>query len=85
MIVSDYYKLKSLDELIGSIDLGMDIEFYVYGIRYNISWRNNKPFICTCPDGDAIFYESSQQMFEEHEVNGKALKNIWRDFEIIFM
>lgn len=83
--MSDYYKLKSLDELKESIDLGMDIEFYLYGMRYNISWRDNKPFICICPDGDATFYESSQQMFEEYEINGKVLKDIWKDIKIIFM
>ena len=26
--------------------MGLDIEFFIDGIRYNISWQNNKPFIC---------------------------------------
>ena len=49
------YKLKSLDELMGQIEMGMDIEFQIYDVRYNISWRDDKPFICKCPDGDAVF------------------------------
>ena len=71
--MADYYRLKSLDEMLESIDIGMDVEFYLYNVRYNISWRNNKPFICMCPEGDAIFYDSSEQMFNEYKVNGKAL------------
>ena len=42
--MADYYRLKSLDEMLESIDIGMDVEFYLYNVRYNISWRNNKPF-----------------------------------------
>lgn len=38
-----------------------------------------------CPEGDAIFYDSSEQMFNEYKVNGKALKELWKDFKIIFM
>ena len=83
--MADYYRLKSLDEMLESIDIGMDVEFYLYNVRYNISWRNNKPFICMCPEGDAIFYDSSEQMFNEYKVNGKALKELWRDFKLIFM
>ena len=66
------YKLKSLDELMGQIEMGMDIEFQIYDVRYNISWRDDKPFICKCPDG-------------EYQINGKVLQDIWQDFEIIFM
>lgn len=79
------YKLKNLDELIKAIDMGMDIEIFIYGIRYNISWRNYKPFICTCPDGDAIFFESVEDLMSTYEVKGKPLKEIWQDFEIYSM
>ena len=51
--MNDLYELANLDELIDEIESGMDIEFYIYGFRYNISWRNDKPFICACPDGKA--------------------------------
>lgn len=83
--MSDLYKLKSLKELMDEIDMGMDIEFFLYGTRYNISWKDDKPFICTCPDGEAIFYNSPEEMFENHKIDGKLLEDIWRDFEILFM
>lgn len=67
------------------IDIGMDIEFFVYGKQYNISWRDNKPFICICPDGNAVFYDSPQEMFTEYRIDGKPLKDIWKDFEILVM
>ena len=54
--MNDFYELKSLSELIEEIEIGMDIECYIYGFRYNISWRNDKPFICSCPDGKAVFF-----------------------------
>ena len=83
--MENLYKLKSLDELMRSIEMGMDIEFCLYGKRYNISWRNNKPFICECPKGEAVFYDSETQMFDNHKIDGKALKDIWQEFEIISM
>jgi hypothetical protein len=67
------------------IDIGMDIEFFLYGTRYNISWRDDKPFICTCPDGDATFYNTPKEMLERYKVKNKPLKDIWRDIEILFM
>lgn len=79
------YKLNSLEELMEEIDMGMDIEFFLFGNRYNISWRNNKPFICICPDGEAVFYDSPKKMFAEYKINGKPLKDIWQDFEILAM
>lgn len=83
--MSDLYKLKNLNELMAQIEIGMDIEFYLYGLRYNISWRNGKPFICECPDGDAVFYDSPEEMFNNYKVHGNPLKNIWKDFEVLFM
>lgn len=81
----DLYKLKSLEELMEEINVGMDIEFYVYEILYNISWENYKPYICVCPDGDAVFYDTPELMFENYKINGKPLKDIWQDFEIYSM
>lgn len=79
------YKLKNLDELIESIEMGMDIEMFVYGTRYNISWRNYKPFICVCPDGDAVFFESTEELMSNYKIKEKPLKEIWQDFEIYSM
>lgn len=82
--MDDLYKLKSLAELMDEIDLGMDVEFILYGTRYNISWRE-KPFICVCPDGDAVFFGDPREMFSEYKVAGRPLKELWRDMEIIAM
>ena len=73
--MADYYRLKSLDEMLESIDIGMDVEFYLYNVRYNISWRNNKPFICMCPEGDAIFYLLNRCL-----MNIKLMEKHWRNF-----
>lgn len=43
-----YGKLESLAELEDAIQMGLDIEFLLHDARYNISWRDNKPFICEC-------------------------------------
>ena len=83
--MGNLYKLNSLKELMDEIDIGMDIEFLLYGIRYNISWDNGKPFICTCPDGEAVFYDSPVELFEKYKIREKPLKDMWKDFEILFM
>ena len=44
---------------------------------YNISWRDHRPFICTCPDGDAEFYENAEAL-----IRGKSLDKRWRDMDI---
>lgn len=80
----DFARLESLQELIWAIDIGLDIEFYLYGTRYNIS-TNGTPFIAICPDGDGIHYQNAQDMIEHHIVNGKSLKDVWQDFEVIGM
>ena len=80
----DFARLESLQELIWAIDTGLDIEFYLYGTRYNIS-TNGTPFIAICPDGDGIYYQNAQDMIEHHAVNGKSLKDVWQDFEVIGM
>lgn len=83
--MSDVYKLNSLDELIENIEIGMDIEFCIYESRYNISWRNNKPFICACPDGKAIFFDTVNEMIEKFKINELPLKSIWKDIKIFKM
>ena len=80
----DFARLESLQELKWAIDTGLDIEFYLYGTRFNISTYGT-PFIAICPDGDGIYYQNAQDMIEHHTVNGKSLKDIWQDFEVIGM
>ncbi len=74
-----------LKEFIDAIDMGLDIEFFLRGNRYNISWRNYKPFICICPDGEAIFFEDSENLLNGYEVDGKSLKELWDEIEIYSM
>ena len=50
-----YGKLESLTELEDAIQMGLDIEFLLHDTRYNISWRDDKPFICECPEGRLSF------------------------------
>ena len=50
----DYAKFENFQEFYDAVEMGLDIEFFIDGIRYNISWQNNKPFICVCPDGVPI-------------------------------
>lgn len=70
-------KLECLQELEEAMDLHLDIVFYLDGTTYNISWRNYRPFICTCPDGDAEFYENAETL-----IRGKSLDKRWRDMDI---
>lgn len=81
----DLGRFDSLQELIEGIDTGLDIEFYLYGVRYNISSRDDKPFICVCPDGDAVFYQDGLDMVSKHKINGKLLKYIWNDIGLYSM
>lgn len=80
----DYDRLESLSELTKAIDMRLDLEFFLYGVRYNIS-TNEKPFICVCPDGNAVYYDNADDMVNHYKVDGKLLKDIWQDFEILAM
>lgn len=79
------YKLKNFKELYEAIEMALDIEFFLYGVRYNISWRDYKPFICTCPDGDAVFFENADDLLDGYKINGKPLRDLWQDIEIYSM
>ena len=76
--------LESLKELTDAIDMGLDIEFRLYGIRYNIS-TDGTPFIAECPDGEGTYYDNAEDMVNNHKVNQKLLKDIWQEFEILGM
>ncbi len=81
----DLGKFNSLEEMIDSIDIGLDIEFYLYGTRYNISPGEDNFFICECPDGDAKFYNNGAELVSKHRINQNLIKDIWRDIEIYSM
>lgn len=80
-----YGKLESLMELEDAIQMGLDIEFLLHDMRYNISWRDNKPFICECPEGAAKFFDAPELLLEGYEADGKPLKALWRDMKILSM
>lgn len=81
----DYAKFENLSELTEAIEIGLDIEFILYGERYNISWRNDKPFICECPDGEGEFYSDAQSMLDKHKINNIPLKKLWNDMKVLSM
>lgn len=81
----DYAKFENLSELTEAIEIGLDIEFILYGERYNISWRNDKPFICECPDGDTVCCFDAQTMLDEYKINNIPLKKLWKDIKVLSM
>ena len=54
-------------------------------LRYNISWRDNKPFICECPEGVAKFFDTSELLLQRYEVGDNPLKSLWGDMKILSM
>ena len=80
----DFDKFSTFDEFVDAVNMGLDIEFFIENVRYNISW-NYKPFICVCPDGDAVFYENADDLLNNHKINGKSLKDLWRNIEVYSM
>ena len=81
----NYGKLESLAELENAIEMGLDIEFLLYDMRYNISWRDNKPFIRECPEGVAKFFDTSELLLQRYEVGDNPLKSLWGDMKILSM
>lgn len=77
-------RLESLAELTEGVELGLDIEFVLRGIRYNIS-TNGVPFIAACPDGDGVYYANARELVEKHLIDGKPLKELWPEMEILAM
>lgn len=78
-------RFDSLDELKNVIEMGLDIEFFIDDVRYNISWENNKPFICICPKGEAVFFDDVEDLLEKYNIKGKSLKELWSDIVIHVM
>lgn len=77
-------RLKSLDELIEAIEMRLDIEFILRGIRYNIS-TNGRPFIAVCPGGDGVFYANAKELLEKYRIGGSSLMELWPEMEILAM
>ena len=81
----NYDRFKSLDDFKNAIEMGLDIEFFINNVRYNISWRDYKPLICTCPDGEAVFFKDADSLLNEYEIDGKKIKELWAIIEIYSM
>ncbi|MFR7359172.1 MAG: hypothetical protein ACLUTV_08970 [Dorea longicatena] len=80
-----YAKFENLSELTEAIEAGLDIEFALSEKRYNISWRDDKPFICECPEGEAEFYSDAQEMLDKHKINNIPLNKLWNDMKVLSM
>ena len=78
----DTYKLLNFEELFENIDNGSDVEFFLKDKRYNISWRDNKPFICECPEGEAVFFENTNDLLCNYKVDGIPIKDFWQEMKM---
>ena len=81
----DYAKFENFQEFYDAVEMGLDIEFFIDGIRYNISWQNNKPFICVCPDGEPNYYGDTQDLLDNHKIDGVPIKDLWQNIYIYAM
>lgn len=81
----DYAKFENFQEFYDAVEMGLDIEFFIDGIRYNISWQNNKPFICVCPDGEPNYYSDIQDLLDNHKIDGVPIKDLWQNIDIYAM
>lgn len=79
----NYGKFKNFKELYDDIEMGLDIEFLIGKVTYNISWENdNCVFISVCPDGETKYYSSTQELLDNYKIDGVAIKDLWRDINI---
>ena len=81
----DYAKFENFQEFYDAVEMGLDIGFFIDGIRYNISWQNNKPFICVCPDGEPNYYSDTQDLLDNHKIDGVPIKDLWQNIDICAM
>lgn len=80
----EYAKFENLEEFEKAIEIGLDIEFMLCNKRWNISWRNDRPFICECPEGVAVFYADAPALLE-HKIDDKHLKEMFKKVEVLSM
>ncbi len=77
----DYGKFNSLQELIDAIEIGLDIECYIYGQRYYIGWGDKGRVIAKCPDDYGNYFDSLDEMLN-FKIGDTKLKDLWQDIEI---
>lgn len=78
-------RFKDLEDLKSSIEMGLDIEFSLYGDPYYIGAPQGKLMIVLCPDIEEAIYANAEELLNNHKIKGKALKDIWQDIEISSM
>ncbi len=78
-------KLDSLDELIDAIEIGLDIEFDLYGVRYYIGAPQGKLLISRDLGEIESFYKDAKDLVDNHSINGKLIRDIWEDIVIYSM
>lgn len=74
-------RFTSLEELKDSIEIGLDIECYINKQRYYIGWSQGKRVIAKCPDVEGIHFETLEDMLD-YVIEGKKLKDSWKDIQI---
>ena len=75
----------SLQELIESIEMGLDIEFDLYGVRYYIGAPQGDLLISRDDGEIEDYYTNAEDLVNNHYINGEPIKNIWQDMVIYNM
>ncbi|OAB46552.1 hypothetical protein [Paenibacillus antarcticus] len=75
-------RFKDLQDLKESIEIGLEIEFYLYGDHYYIGAPQGELLIALGPDDEGDVYIDADDMLTNHKINGIPLKDIWQDIKI---
>ena len=76
------YRLKSLDELLDSLEMGMEVNFFLDGRWYLMEDRGERKLIAECPDGNPVFYDDWDALLVRYTVDGHPIGERWREFEV---
>lgn len=77
-------RFKDLDELIDAIELGLDIEFDLYGARYYIGAPSGTLILSWNNGNNEVKFDNIEQLLG-YKINGRPLKEIYQDMEIYNM
>ncbi len=83
--IVDDSKFISYEDLYESVEMGLDIEFWLRGVMYNISWRDKKPFISICPNGGTTHFKNTEDLLNNYRIDGIPLGELWHEIDIILM
>lgn len=76
------YRLSSLDELTASLDFGNEVNFFLNGKWYLIESRGARKMIAQCPDGDPVYFDDWDDLFDHYLSDGIPIGELWQEFEI---